>query len=85
MAAELLILAFFAIIGVFLFKLLMGNPQNQMPPEIIQMPPTQQPYNPYGGQSPYPPKQGYYAPPKKRVIILPESVIKKRRKRRRKI
>ncbi|MBR9680637.1 MAG: hypothetical protein GOU98_02315 [Candidatus Altiarchaeota archaeon] len=83
MAVELLILVFFAVVGVILMKVLMGNNE----PEFVGPPPQGMYGGPsqYGGMTPYPPMQGYYQPraKKQRILIMPESTVKSKKRRRR--
>jgi len=75
-SAELLILAFFAFVGVILLKILAGG-EEEYSPYIAPMPPPSFPYY----TVPRPKKV------KKKVIIMPEKVVReyRYRKRRRKI
>lgn len=87
-AVEVLILVFFALIGVVLMKFLMGDGSEQsfsrppMPPPGPYSPPQ----SPYSGYAPYPPAEGYYMSPppkKKKILIMPESTVKAKKRRRR--
>jgi hypothetical protein len=88
---ELLILVFFALVGVFLLRLLAGGGDEDIPPQPVFLPPQgPSPYDPYSGQQAWPPATGYYQPPpqkapKRKIIVMPEKTVSKRRKRRRRI
>ena len=98
---ELFIMVFFALLGVFLLRLIVGSGgQSDGPPPGIMMPPPG-PMMPPPGPSPYDanyapiPMTGYYAMPpprrgkpkviKRKVIILPEKIVRKHTRRKRRL
>ena len=78
MAFEVLILVVFALVGVFILKLLMAP---ETPPQGPAYPPP--PYSPYMAPPPMP-YGSYYPvkpkPVKKKIIIVPESTVRRKRK-----
>ncbi|HDR53668.1 MAG TPA: hypothetical protein ENN60_03300 [archaeon] len=96
MSIELIIMGFFALLGVLLLKLLTGGGRDAPePPPGMPFPP------PEGGPSPYSPDFvpmpmfGYYQVPpppptgpriiKKKVLIMPERIIRKATHRKRRL